>query len=572
MEGEEAVELDFSFMCENLIQQNQVVRIEAAGEAVAYGVAAIGGQLSISSHLSFELRNQAVAKVTPLLEPKLCPGAALSPIWNDSLDRYSEIVARVPFSFGQRLIWLGRTLVAAVERGVLDSLLYFGDSDCSCHQSELVHFIFICTECDESPMLIGAGTKFSIQAATFSDRVPPIYLSGEGSCTIFQRLRLLTEKLLEEKESLTVCLHGGNRESRTLLRRVLLEKQILFGWASLLESCETAKVLVGSSRKSTLVLDDWESLLEDSDCAELMGEWKKRFRLIFAFSAAAVEDFDVCFPLIDEISGGAQEPTVESCNWAGVGAMEGAKALISKTVSCWDQIHPSGWLLHGPPGTGKTHFACSVAKRFGWQFFAVKGPELLSMYIGETEKNVRDAFQQAVSNAPSVLFFDEVDSLVPNRHRGAAYSERIVSQFGVCFDSIPPKKKVLVVAATNRIDLVDPALVRPGRFGQSLFVGNLQSVGEKLQVLQARLSLCKILNGKIDVQAMERIALSFSAEISSADIAKRVELACQSAIKEKIKSIDEEFAKSRLESLFEFMNTVILTESLQLQLEERHFY
>ncbi len=125
-----------------------------------------------------------------------------------------------------------------------------------------------------------------------------------------------------------------------------------------------------------------------------------------------------------------------------------------------------GILLHGPPGTGKTLLAKAAASQCGVNFISVKGPSLMSMYVGESEKGVREVFKKARQAAPCIVFFDEIDALAPVRGSGAGerVAERVVSQLLTELDGVEALKGVLVIAATNRKDMLDPALLRPGRF------------------------------------------------------------------------------------------------------------
>jgi len=127
-----------------------------------------------------------------------------------------------------------------------------------------------------------------------------------------------------------------------------------------------------------------------------------------------------------------------------------------------------GILLYGPPGTGKTLIAKAIATSFSLNFFSVKGPELLNMYIGESEANVRKVFQRARDAKPCIVFFDELDSVAPKRGKhgdSGGVMDRIVSQLLAELDGISSGKDgaVFVIGATNRPDLLDPALLRPGR-------------------------------------------------------------------------------------------------------------
>ncbi|MDK2465204.1 MAG: AAA family ATPase, partial [Candidatus Korarchaeota archaeon] len=134
---------------------------------------------------------------------------------------------------------------------------------------------------------------------------------------------------------------------------------------------------------------------------------------------------------------------------------------------------PRGILLYGPPGCGKTLLAKAVATESEANFISVKGPELLSKWVGESEKAVREVFRKARQAAPCVIFFDEIDSLAPARGTGLGDSrvtERVISQLLTELDGIEELKGVVVIAATNRPDLIDPALLRPGRFDRLIYV------------------------------------------------------------------------------------------------------
>jgi transitional endoplasmic reticulum ATPase len=134
---------------------------------------------------------------------------------------------------------------------------------------------------------------------------------------------------------------------------------------------------------------------------------------------------------------------------------------------------PKGILLYGPPGCGKTLLARAVATESEANFISIKGPEVFSKWVGESEKAIREVFRKARMAAPSVVFFDELDSLVPRRGLGYAdsgVSERVISQLLTEMDGIVALEDIVVIAATNRPDIVDPAVLRPGRFDRLIYV------------------------------------------------------------------------------------------------------
>ncbi|EFO79877.1 AAA family ATPase, CDC48 subfamily protein [Oscillochloris trichoides DG-6] len=166
---------------------------------------------------------------------------------------------------------------------------------------------------------------------------------------------------------------------------------------------------------------------------------------------------------------------IPDVTWDDVGGLEDVRRLLIEAVE-WPLRHarafehlgvrtPKGVLLYGPPGTGKTLLAKALARESEANFISVKGPELLNRWVGESERGVREIFRKARQAAPCIIFFDEIDAIAPPRGGGdSGVTERVVSQLLTELDGIEALKGVVVLAATNRIDMVDPALQRPGRF------------------------------------------------------------------------------------------------------------
>ncbi|CAM8928099.1 unnamed protein product [Rhodiola kirilowii] len=192
-------------------------------------------------------------------------------------------------------------------------------------------------------------------------------------------------------------------------------------------------------------------------------------------------------------------PKVPDVKWEDVGGLEEVKKSILDTVQL-PLLHKdlfssglrkrSGVLLYGPPGTGKTLLAKAVATECSLNFLSVKGPELINMYIGESEKNVRDIFQKARSARPCVIFFDELDSLAPARGASGdsgGVMDRVVSQMLAEIDGLSDSSQDLfIIGASNRPDLIDPALLRPGRFDKLLYVGVNSEASYRERVLKAQ--------------------------------------------------------------------------------------
>ncbi|XP_008565040.1 PREDICTED: peroxisome biogenesis factor 6 [Galeopterus variegatus] len=230
-----------------------------------------------------------------------------------------------------------------------------------------------------------------------------------------------------------------------------------------------------------------------------------------AGSLSEEDEGELCaagFPLLAEDFGQALEqlqtahsqavgaPKIPSVSWHDVGGLQEVKKEILETIQL-PLEHPellslglrrSGLLLHGPPGTGKTLLAKAVATECSLTFLSVKGPELINMYVGQSEQNVREVFARARAAAPCIIFFDELDSLAPSRGRSGdsgGVMDRVVSQLLAELDGLHSTQDVFVIGATNRPDLLDPALLRPGRFDKLVFVGASEDRASQLRVLSA---------------------------------------------------------------------------------------
>ena len=258
-----------------------------------------------------------------------------------------------------------------------------------------------------------------------------------------------------------------------------------------------------------------------------------------------------------------REVLVESPNvhWDEVGGLEEVKQELKEAVE-WplkfgalfeyaDVNPPQGIILSGPPGTGKTLVAKAVATESEVNFISVKGPELLSKWVGESERGVREIFRKARQAAPCIIFFDEIDSLVPERGRGFGnnVSERVVSQVLTELDGLDSLKDVVVIATTNRLDMVDPAILRPGRIDRKLSI--------PLPDLESRKSIFEIhsrkkhLSSDLDIEEMIALMDGFS----GADIAALCSIASLSAIREHIEKYEN------LENSMEHKSELFITKT-----------
>jgi transitional endoplasmic reticulum ATPase len=253
------------------------------------------------------------------------------------------------------------------------------------------------------------------------------------------------------------------------------------------------------------------------------------------------EDFDTA---LKEVQPSAlREVYVENPNvkWEDIGGLNSVKEELGEAIE-WplkhadlfneaDVVPPKGILLYGPPGTGKTMIAKAVATNSNANFISIKGPELVSKWVGESEKGIREVFRKARQASPCVIFFDELDSVASKRSTGTGDShvgDRIVSQLLTEMDGLQDLKGVVVIGATNRPDIIDEALLRPGRFDRLLEIPlpDNDSIKEILKIHMAK----KPIDKTVDMHKLVSLAQGFS----GADIAALVNAAAMSAIKEHV--------------------------------------
>ncbi|MFW5907503.1 MAG: CDC48 family AAA ATPase [Candidatus Natronoplasma sp.] len=241
-------------------------------------------------------------------------------------------------------------------------------------------------------------------------------------------------------------------------------------------------------------------------------------------------------------------------NWEDVGGLEEVKQELKEAVEWPLQYEklfghmgaevPKGILLSGPPGTGKTLTAKAVANESEANFISVKGPEFFSKWVGESEKAVRETFRKARQAAPTIIFFDEIDALAPERGKSSDsnVSERVISQLLTELDGLEALHDVVVIGATNRPELIDPALLRPGRFDRRITIGLPdESTREKIFEVHTKE---KPIDENVDLKALAKK----TKDMSGADIAsicnEAVMLAIREYVQEGGKMDDDEIKKT----------------------------
>jgi transitional endoplasmic reticulum ATPase len=240
-----------------------------------------------------------------------------------------------------------------------------------------------------------------------------------------------------------------------------------------------------------------------------------------------------------------QRPNV---HWTDVGGLEEVKEELTEAIE-WPLKHtdlfnqadiqpPKGLLLYGPPGTGKTMIAKAVATTSEANFIGIKGPELLSKWVGESEKGVREVFRKARQAAPCIVFFDELDSVAPRRSGGDGgdghVTQRIVSQLLTEMDGLEDLRGVVVIGATNRPDIIDDALLRPGRFDRILAIP-IPDTSARKEILHIHTKK-KPLDASVNLDKLVELTEGYT----GADLAAMVNTAAISAIKEHITNIKRE--------------------------------
>ena len=228
---------------------------------------------------------------------------------------------------------------------------------------------------------------------------------------------------------------------------------------------------------------------------------------------------------------------IPTTSWNDIGGNEKLKSELCESIE-WPIKYkkafqesgataPHGILLHGPPGTGKTLAAKAVASTSGFNFISIKGSELLSKWVGESEKGVREIFRKARQAAPCIILFDEIDAIAPKRGHstGSGVTDSVVSQLLTEIDGLEGLRDVLVMGATNRLDMIDAALLRPGRFDRIIEVP-IPDVRARRQILEIH-TRNKPLASDVDLDAVSKIADT----LCGADLAELANIAAHSALR-----------------------------------------
>merc|ERR1712180_127036 len=261
--------------------------------------------------------------------------------------------------------------------------------------------------------------------------------------------------------------------------------------------------------------------------------------------ALAVTQANFRFALGASSPSALRETVVEVPNvtWADIGGLEKVKNELQELVQ-YPVEHPEkflkfgmmpsrGVLFYGPPGCGKTLLAKAIANECQANFISIKGPELLTMWFGESETNVRDVFDKARSAAPCVLFFDELDSIAKSRGGGSGgdaggASDRVINQILTEMDGMGSKKNMFIIGATNRPDIIDSAIMRPGRLDQLIYIP-LPDDGSRMAILKSNLRKSPVADN-VDLPYLAKMTRGFS----GADLTEICQRACKLAIRESI--------------------------------------
>jgi len=271
-----------------------------------------------------------------------------------------------------------------------------------------------------------------------------------------------------------------------------------------------------------------------------LSDHRAAFRIPLQDMRVEREDFEVALSQIRPSALRETLISIPDVSWDDIGGLAEVKTLLQETVELplrnpqlltASGLPPHvGALLHGPSGTGKTLLAKAIAKECGVNFISVDGPEIFTKWLGESEEGIRQVFRIARQVAPTVIFFDQLDAIAPIRgqHAGSMTTDRVVSQLLTELDGVEQLSRVIVLGATNRIDLIDPSVLRPGRFGVHIAVG-LPDANARREILKISLRSNKT-DEQSDVETWAQTLVPLTEGFSGArlrqlcDQAKRIAL------------------------------------------------
>ncbi|KAH7727385.1 nuclear VCP-like protein [Aphelenchoides avenae] len=302
-----------------------------------------------------------------------------------------------------------------------------------------------------------------------------------------------------------VCIIGTTSHPDVIdpaLRRAgRFDKEIALGIPDERARTKILQIVCGVLETITHSNSSWKRRSKDEIQAELerMIQWLNSEEPVdndkIASLFVEMQDFHRALSVVHPSAKREGFATVPDVSWEDIGALQEVRAQLEwsilypiKRPEAFERLaisnRPQGILLCGPPGCGKTLLAKAIANETGMNFISVKGPELLSMYVGESERAVRTVFQRARDSSPCVIFFDEIDALCPKRSTSeTSGSARLVNQLLTEMDGIEARKQVFLIGATNRPDIVDPAILRPGRLDKLLFV-DFPNVQDRADILR----------------------------------------------------------------------------------------
>ncbi|CAR29410.1 hypothetical protein ZYGR_0AD00920 [Zygosaccharomyces rouxii] len=291
------------------------------------------------------------------------------------------------------------------------------------------------------------------------------------------------------------------------------------------------------------------------------------------------EDFLKALPTIQPTAKREGFATVPDVTWASVGALTKVRVELNMAIvqpikkpELYEKVGisaPAGVLLWGPPGCGKTLLAKAVANESRANFISIKGPELLNKYVGESERAIRQVFTRARASVPCVIFFDELDALVPRRDSTLSESSsRVVNTLLTELDGLNDRRGIFVVGATNRPDMIDPAMLRPGRLDKTLFI-ELPNAEEKLDILKTLVRT----NGtpmSSDVDLETVIADDRCKNFSGADIASLVRESSVLALKRSFFKNDQvqSVVENNLDKEFEDLSVAYPSEEILVTMSD----